>query len=689
MVSIPAGVPEPPDGPELLPRAASLARLDRAFGARLTTVTAGAGFGKSTLLRSWVADLRCAWHTVTSRDRVLDSLVAGVVTALRPVLPDLMADVPATAVGAGSDRARAEAWSALLCERLHAGLRHDVVLVLDDAHEIGAAEASARLLESLCLQGPDTLHMVLASRAGPPFPVDRLRRRGELLELGGEALAFSVEEVAELFARGGVEPRFAEQLHAALGGWPIAIGLALDALRRVPVGVARERALQALRRPEGRLFTYVALELFGREPPEVRELLRRIAPLERFPAELCQDLGPPGSGGALTGLLRRGLAVSSSDGSVSLHALLREFVLESWPLGRSEERDVRRRAAAWFSERDRHAEALEQLAAAGEHVELARLLSVHGAQLLAPGCARTILDAAAALPAELRDARIEQLAGEAHAVLGRPEAALDCFRHALDEGTAIPQALGWRMIAAHYLRGDLDGAIETFEGCAPGPNGTADEALLLSWAASALCRRGDICGAQRLAEDALRAAWAAADDRALGAAHAAFATAAEAGGRLDVAEAHQREGLAAAGRAQDVLQSCRLRTGRGSLLLGQGLYREAIAELEIALGLAELVGCPSLQALSLMNHGLCRWCLGELDEANADYQAAIAIYRTIGTREISYALIGRGDVHRERGDLALARAFYEEGLAIAERSGDRQGIVPGCYQLAKVVMDED
>ena len=31
-----------------------------------------------------------------------------------------------------------------------------------------------------------------------------------------------------------------------------------------------------------------------------------------------------------------------------------------------------------------------------------------------------------------------------------------------------------------------------------------------------------------------------------------------------------------------------------------------------------------------MNRGLCRWCLGELDEANADYQAAIALYRKFG-----------------------------------------------------------
>ena len=37
----------------------------------------------------------------------------------------------------------------------------------------------------------------------------------------------------------------------------------------------------------------------------------------------------------------------------------------------------------------------------------------------------------------------------------------------------------------------------------------------------------------------------------------------------------------------------------------------------------------------------------------------------------------------------MARAAYEEGLAIAERCNDRQGIVPGLYQLAKVVVDDE
>ncbi len=656
-----------------------MAQLDRGFGVRLTTVTAGAGFGKSTLLGTWVADLQCAWHTLTSRDRAVDSLAAGVLAALRATLPEEMAGLPALASGGG-----AEAWSDLVCERLDAGLEHDLVMVLDDMNQIGMAEAPARLIESLCLQGPDSLHVVLASRIAPPFPLDRLRRRGELLELGGDALAFTLEEVGELLERVGVDPSLAERLHATTGGWPVVVGLSLETLRRE--SAALEQALGVLRRPDGRLYTYLAREVFASEPPAVRQLLRQLAPLKRFPAALCEELGPPA---ALAGLQRRGLAVRAGAGELALHALLRDFVLDSWPLDRSEERDLRCRAATWLSEHGRHVDALPHLAAAGEFAELARVLSGYGAELLARGGARTLLDAAAALPREFRDSQVEQVLGEAHAAVGELDAALECFRRALGSEARIPSALGWRIVAAHYRRGDLDSAIQTFDRCAVRPGASTDEALLLSWTASARCRRGDIQLARGNADVALRCALAAADDRALACAHTAVAMVAEARGRVELAEQHQRDGLAAAGRAQDVAWSCRLRAARGSLLLGQGLYREAIAELETALGLAELVGNPSLQAQSLTNRGVCRWCLGELDEANADYAAAIAIYRTVGTHEISRALIGRGDVHRERGELVLARAFYEEGLAIAEHSGDHQSIVPGSYQLATVLVDED
>ena len=69
------------------------ARLTAAAGNRLTLVVAGAGYGKTTLLRGWPAPLPVAWHTIGPADRVPGILARHIVDALRLRVPDLSADL--------------------------------------------------------------------------------------------------------------------------------------------------------------------------------------------------------------------------------------------------------------------------------------------------------------------------------------------------------------------------------------------------------------------------------------------------------------------------------------------------------------------------------------------------------------------------------------------------------------------
>jgi hypothetical protein len=98
------------------------------------------------------------------------------------------------------------------------------------------------------------------------------------------------------------------------------------------------------------------------------------------------------------------------------------------------------------------------------------------------------------------------------------------------------------------------------------------------------------------------------------------------------------------------------------------LYREAIAELQTALRLAEAVGCASHQALSLMNRGLCRWCLGELDEANADYEAR--------DRDLSHHRHARDQLRADRSRRCPPRARRARARARLLRggAGDRRAV---------------
>ena len=687
----------PPVAPaSLLGRDRLFARLDEALERRLTIVVADAGFGKSTLLSAWAAGINCAWYSASPEDESLAIFARGIVDALRLRVPPMPTEIAGAVVSAAGpdaeadDRARAQGVAALVSEALQAQLRRDLVLVVDDVHELSGSPGAMQLIESLCRQAPTQLHVVLASRFEPPFPIERLRGQGQVLELSGADLAFDVEETAGLLGAltGDDDPQTAAELHRATGGWPAAVRLAVETLRGVPPAGRRD-ALDRIRRPGGPLFAYLASEVFANEAPGVEELVRVVAPLERFTPELCEALGVDRPAEILGSLARRGLFVElhgHTAGWYSLGAPVREFALAQ--LRPDEARDLRMRAARWFEENGHLEEALRCLAEAGDSAELGRLLAAHGEALLAHGDVDAVLNAVALVPESERDASIEQLAGEAFQVRGDWDEALRCFDRAAGDADTLPPALAWRMGLLEYLRGRLDDAMTNYDRA--GEEGAPrDLALLLAWRATAHWLRSETDACRADAERAFEIASAAGDPQALAAAHTVLAMLAALEGDRNANDAHYLRALDYADRAGDVLQLIRVRTNRGSRHLEEGAYEEAIAELDLGLRLADLAGFAAFRALALTNRGEARARLGRLEEAVADLEDAREIYRRLGSRMVAYPLEKLGEIYRERGDWAVSRATYEEAISQAEAAADLQGLVPSLCGLARVLAADE
>jgi ATP/maltotriose-dependent transcriptional regulator MalT/DNA-binding SARP family transcriptional activator len=671
------------------------ARLDRALRRRVTTVIAGAGFGKSTLLAEWACRHESAWYTIGPEDGALSTLGRGLVEALRLRVPDLPADLAATpgiarGPDAGSDeRGRADAFAAALCEALQDRVHRPIGLVLDDLQELPPDGAAMRAVEALCRQAPAQLHLVLASRAELPFSIDRLRGQGQVLELGGADIAFSAAEVRALLEAelGGEPGDVAATLHSVTEGWPAAVRLACEAIRALPAG-DRDAAVQRLRRPGGALFGYLAREVLDREAPAVRQLVRLIAPLERVHPDLCAALGFETPAEMLSSLAWRGLLSEHGDWFAPA-PLTRDVALASLALAPVERADLHRRAAAWYAANGEPALALGSLRAIGDDGAIAALLVEHGAELLRAGAVEAVVAAGDALPADRRDARAERLLGEAHQLRGDWEAALRCLGRAAGEDGEIDAGLAWRIGLIHHLRGDLDAALAAYrrgrEDAAP----TADAALLHAWHASVHWLRGDAEACRALAQRAHAFATATGDDSALAAAHTVLAMLAALEGDRAANDAHYLQALQYAERAGDVLQIIRIRVNRGSRNLEEGAYEAAIAELDLAIRQADLGGFGAFRALALTNLGESRLRLGRLEEAIADLDAARAIYQRLGSGDVAYPLGILGDVYRERGDAALARAAYEEAARRGDAAGDLQALVPSLAGLARVLAADD
>jgi DNA-binding SARP family transcriptional activator len=684
--------------PALLERPALQARLDEAFGKRLTLVVAGAGFGKSTLLGQWASDVSAAWYSLGPEDRTLSALTRGVSGALRSQVPEIarrFAEAVELSQGrSGEDRLQAETFAAGLCEAFQDSLGHDFMLIFDDLHELESAPGPARFLEMLCRQAPPTLHLVVASRAGCPFPTARLRAQGEVLELVASELAFSRTEVSALLssAVGDDVDVLAGPVYEGTAGWPVAVRLAVESLRRAPPD-ERGAVVASISRPQGPLFSYLAEEVFGRADRSVRRLLPRIAQLDRFTPELCEAVGVRNAARVLGTLTDRGLMIRAEggvEGWLTLHALIRDFVLQTWPLPAEALEELHRLAADWFVERGDFDGALRSLAAGATPSAKAGFLASHGAEALARGFADGVIEVGEPLPVELRDARADEILGDAYTIRGNADLALHSYRRAAGDAAELPARLAWRTATIHYLAGELDAALDVVSRARMQDEQPRDESLVLTCKANILRLRGDAASGRLAADRALEAAISSGDAYALADAHNALGNLAELEGAGATAETHYRKSIEAAEKSRDVHQLAREKVNVSSQLCVAGQYDEALDELDDAIPLTELAGFGFVQAYGLAFRGLARFALGRPEEAITDYQEAIELWRKLGSPTWASIPLGHlGDVYRERGDLALARTCYEEAVSLAEQAEDVQGLVPALSGLARVLVRED
>ena len=264
--------------PGLVARPRLRARL-RA-GSRLTLVSAPAGFGKTTALAEWLAEVAgeghaVAWLSLDPEDSEPTSFWTCAVTALQTAVPD----VSALALVASSPT---EHLLTVLLNEL-AAVHRDVWLVLDDYHLVSGKEVNegvAFLVEHL----PPHVHVVISTRADPDLPLSRWRVRGELAEVRAEDLRFTTDEVAAYLSGLDLGSADVAALAERTEGWIAALQLAALSLR----GRADVSGFIARFAGDDRyVVDYLVEEVLRHQPGHVRDFLLRSAVLDRLTGPLC------------------------------------------------------------------------------------------------------------------------------------------------------------------------------------------------------------------------------------------------------------------------------------------------------------------------------------------------------------------------------------------------------------------
>ncbi len=372
----------PPPGPKIVLRPRLIERLNEghASGRKLTLISAPAGFGKTTLVSEWLAGSGrpAAWLSLDEGDNDPTRFLAYLVAALQTIAANIGKGVLA-ALQAPQPPSTESILTTLLNEI--ATIPDNFVLVLDDYHVLDSKPvdlALAFLLEHL----PPQMHLVIATREDPQFPLARLRARGQLTELRAADLRFTPAEAAEFLNQMMGLNLSAEDiaaLEARTEGWIAGLQLAALSMQ------GRSDAASFIKSFTGShhfILDYLVEEVLQRQPEHVRNFLLQTAILDRLSGSLCDAVtAQDGGRGMLEALERGNLFVVPLDDQRQWYRyhhlfadVLQAHLMEAQP---EQVSSLHQRASAWYEQNGLphdailHALAAEDFARAAGLIELA------------------------------------------------------------------------------------------------------------------------------------------------------------------------------------------------------------------------------------------------------------------------------------------------------------------------------
>ncbi|MEO7350327.1 MAG: LuxR C-terminal-related transcriptional regulator [Marmoricola sp.] len=632
-------VPKPRGDAVARPRLTQL--LDRGRAARLTLVSAPAGFGKSTLLSRWLkasaGQGRCvAWLSLEESDSQPARFWAYLVTAVQRAVPEV-GDSALALLATGHPPL--DGVLATLINEL-SGAPTELDLVLDDYHLVDNPDLQpsvAYLLEHL----PPQMHLVISSRVDPALPLARLRARGELVEIRAADLRFTLTEVATYLndvAALALTPGDISTLETRTEGWIAALQLAALSLR------GRGDAagfIAAFAGDDRYIVDYLAEEVLSRQPSQVRDFLLQTSILDRLSGPLCEAVTTnTDSQDMLEHLDRTNLFLVPLDDTrrwYRYHHLFAEVLgthlLEGRP---AQVADLHRRASQWYDAAGDPVPAVRHAVAAGDIDHAADLAEL-------------------AVPALQRDRQESTIAGwlaviPDEVVHTRPVLALGFIGALMSSGlfTDVPKRL-------HDLEQHLP---------ALGPDGTASPPP-----AGTIVLDGDEWARMPAALELYRSALALIHgDPAATISHADMATSiAATDDHLTRAGAAATAGLA--------------RWASGDLEEAHRSYSTCVDGLRRAGHISDVLGCS-------ITLGDIRITQGRLTDALHTYGDALRLAeddRAATTRGTADMHVGISGIASERNDLATAADHLQRTRDLGDAAGLPQNPYRRCVAQARLL----
>jgi LuxR family maltose regulon positive regulatory protein len=359
----------------------------------LILVSAPAGYGKSTLVSSWLKEtgISSAWLSLDAGDNDPFRFLQYLLTAIQPVAPGIGGNLGDMLQS--MQPAQFENVINLLTNEL-ASDSDQFVLVLDDFHLINS-EAVINIVLYLIEHLPYQKHLALLTRIDPPLPLSRLRVRNQLVDIRADQLRFTRNEIASFLNDVVGLTLSADDLSAMetrTEGW--IAGLQLAALS-MQSSKDIHAFVSAFTGSHHYVMDYLVEEVLRLQPRKVSDFLLQTSILDHMCGPLCESVinvnteEPVNGTEMLVALERMNLFVIPLDDERRwyryhhlLADVLRKHLEQHYPQLLPE---LHRRASQWYEQNGLTSDAIQHSLTAGDQDRAIQIIEQNGALLLIRG----------------------------------------------------------------------------------------------------------------------------------------------------------------------------------------------------------------------------------------------------------------------------------------------------------------
>ena len=389
----------PPLRPGLILRQRLMEQLNASSQRKLTLVSAPAGYGKTTMISSWLHETKIpsAWLSLDEGDNDPIRFFQYFIAALQKIIPDIGADLPGML-----QSAQPPSFDVLINLLINETTRQAApfAIVLDDFHVI-SSQPVLDMVTFLLEHMPPHMHLVLLSRVDPPFPLSRLRVRNQLVDIRADQLRFTLDEIV-VFLNEIMGLKLSKDdlvaIEARTEGWIAGLQLAALSMQNCQ---DIHGFVSAFTGSHYYVMDYLVEEVLKSQPANISTFLLQSSILSRLCGPLCEaviDVDParPVDGQAtLEALEQMNLFLIPLDEErhwYRYHHLfadvLNKRLEHQFPHLRPE---LHRRASQWYEQNGFISEAIQQAIAAGDQDRAAHLIEESGCFLLMSGEVSTLL----------------------------------------------------------------------------------------------------------------------------------------------------------------------------------------------------------------------------------------------------------------------------------------------------------